>query len=41
VHGDGDRLPAAFHLAAPAAATALQFSMFEFVHDSAGGLALS
>src|SRR5262249_3430657 len=39
--GDGNCLPAAFHLAASAAATALQLPVLELVHDAASGLALA
>src|SRR5690348_6988549 len=38
---DGDRLLAAFHLAAFAAAAALQFAVLIFVHHAADGLALT
>lgn len=36
LESDRNRLPAAFHLAAPAIASAFQFPMLEFVHDTAG-----
>src|SRR6185437_10014937 len=38
---DGDRLFAAFDLAAFAAGPALQFAMLEFMHDAAFGLSLA
>jgi hypothetical protein len=41
VHRDCDSLFAAFHLAAFAAAAALQLAMLELVHDAACGFSLA